>query len=58
MNHVNICQSCLHLNNCVLTAQKDKVWSCSEFDQDLPKQNNFETIQKPERDKKEILQLV
>lgn len=33
MNHFNICPNCIHLNDCCLTAQKDKVWSCSEFDE-------------------------
>ena len=58
MNHFNICPSCIHRNNCVLTAQKDKVWSCSEFDEDIPNICNSETMQKPEQHKKEILQLV
>ncbi len=58
MNHINICPSCMHRNSCVLTAQKDKVWSCSEFDEDLSNENNFETMQTPEEDEKVILQLV
>jgi len=29
---INICQDCLHLKTCVLTSQKDKVSSCSEFE--------------------------
>ena len=58
MNHINICPSCMHRNSCVLTAQKDKVWSCSEFDEDLPNKNNFETMQTPKEDEKVILQLV
>lgn len=33
MNHINICPSCLHVSSCVLTTQKDKVWSCSEYDE-------------------------
>ena len=33
MNHFNICPSCMHRSTCVLTAQKDKVWSCSEYDE-------------------------
>lgn len=32
MNHFNICPSCAHRNYCVLTTQKEKVWSCSEYD--------------------------
>ncbi|MBB3124806.1 hypothetical protein FHS04_002333 [Mesoflavibacter sabulilitoris] len=36
MNHFSICTSCSHVNTCVLTAQKDKVWSCSEYDESLP----------------------
>jgi hypothetical protein len=26
----------MHRNACVLTTQKDKVWSCSEFDEEKP----------------------
>ncbi|MFC0604770.1 hypothetical protein [Winogradskyella pulchriflava] len=58
MNHFNICPSCIHRDECVLTEQKDKVWSCSEFDEELPNKCNFETIKRPEQPKKEILQLV
>ena len=28
----NICPSCVHRDVCVLTLQKEKVWSCSEYD--------------------------
>ena len=34
VNQFNICPSCVHRKTCVLTAQKDKVWSCSEYDED------------------------
>lgn len=33
MSSFNICPSCMHQNSCVLTAQKDKVWSCSDYDE-------------------------
>lgn len=39
MNHFNICPSCTYRNNCVLTIQKGKVWSCSEFDEELSNKN-------------------
>nr|WP_321227980.1 hypothetical protein [uncultured Psychroserpens sp.] len=54
MNHFNICPSCMHSNSCVLTAQKDKVWSCSEFDEIKPSQTNMDNVQQPER----VLELV
>ncbi|MCL5128424.1 hypothetical protein [Algibacter sp. L4_22] len=44
-NRFNICPSCIHQNTCVLTAQKDKVWSCSEYDEE-----NSETIIMLQRD--------
>jgi len=31
----------------VLTAQKDKVWSCSEFDEIQPNNHTQETIEQP-----------
>lgn len=46
-NHFSICPSCIYRNTCVLTAQKDKVWSCSEFDDELPSQTNVDTLQQP-----------
>lgn len=49
MNQFNICPSCVHRNNCVLTAQKDKVWSCSEFDEQKPNKTLFEKVQQPKR---------
>ncbi|CDF79232.1 hypothetical protein BN863_15200 [Formosa agariphila KMM 3901] len=29
---LNICPDCVHFKTCVLTAHKEKVWSCSEFE--------------------------
>tara|TARA_B100000508_G_C11437556_1_gene266886 strand:- start:742 stop:981 length:240 start_codon:yes stop_codon:yes gene_type:complete len=34
-NPFNLCKECLHKHNCVLTDQKDKVFSCSEFDEEI-----------------------
>lgn len=48
MNHFNICPSCLHKNSCVLTEQKAKVWSCSEFDELIPNETVSKTVQLPE----------
>jgi len=28
----SICKDCAHISYCVLTDQKDKVWSCSDYD--------------------------
>lgn len=28
----SICADCIHIKYCVLTEQKDKVWSCSDYD--------------------------
>jgi hypothetical protein len=46
-NHFNICPSCIHSNYCVLTAQKDKVWSCSEFDEIQLNGDLNETAEQP-----------
>ncbi|WP_431134623.1 hypothetical protein [Psychroserpens mesophilus] len=54
MSHFNICPSCVHLNNCVLTSQKDQVWSCSEFDDVKPNETTTKIVQQPEQ----ILELV
>ena len=29
---LNICPDCVHFKTCVLTTQKEKVWSCSEYE--------------------------
>ena len=54
MNPFNICPNCNHLNSCVLTSQKDKVWSCSEYDEQKPK----EAILEQELEQKPELELV
>lgn len=56
MNHFNICPSCLHRNNCALTAQKDKVWSCSEFDELKPKETIIKKL--PQLEQNQLLELV
>ncbi|GEQ86299.1 hypothetical protein ULMS_18070 [Patiriisocius marinistellae] len=33
LNQVNICPSCIYKDTCVLTMQKNKVWSCSEYEE-------------------------
>ncbi|PZX43561.1 hypothetical protein LX97_00562 [Nonlabens dokdonensis] len=30
-NTFNICPTCIFRNTCVLTTQKNQVWSCSEY---------------------------
>lgn len=47
MNPFNICPNCNHLNSCVLTSQKEKVWSCSDYEEQQPKGIILE--QKPEQ---------
>lgn len=47
-NHFNICPSCIYRDTCVLTAQKDKVWSCSEFDAVASNENYIKIIDQPE----------
>lgn len=32
-NPFNICPSCTEINTCVLTKSKEKVWSCSEYNE-------------------------
>ncbi|GFD73564.1 MULTISPECIES: hypothetical protein [Tenacibaculum] len=32
-NPFNICPSCTEINICVLTKFKEKVWSCSEYNE-------------------------
>ncbi|WP_034921779.1 hypothetical protein [Gillisia sp. CAL575] len=34
-NPFNICPTCIHKETCVLTQQKNQVWSCSEYDEDI-----------------------
>lgn len=50
MSHFNICPDCIHRNYCVLTAQKDNVWSCSEFDACKPNQPTSKQIKQPEQE--------
>ncbi|MBO6881634.1 hypothetical protein [Winogradskyella sp.] len=58
MNHINICPSCIHRNNCALTMQKDKVWSCSEYDEEVEDLTTLETVQEPKENEKRKLELV
>jgi hypothetical protein len=42
----SICKDCAHVSYCVLTEQKDKVWSCSDYDNSKNlSNNNQETCQ-------------
>lgn len=47
-NSFNICPTCAHVKICVLTEIKEKVWSCSEYDEAQPESENTEIIE-PER---------
>ena len=58
MNHINICPSCIHRNTCVLTTQKDKVWSCSEYDENTLEEDVLETHNIPKQQNKNVLELV
>ena len=33
-NPFNICPTCMHRETCVLTQQKNQVWSCSEYEEE------------------------
>lgn len=48
-NNFNICPSCTHRNTCVLTAHKDKVWSCSEFEEVQYNKSSLKTTKQQER---------
>jgi hypothetical protein len=41
-NNFNLCRECTHINSCVLTSQKEKVFSCSEFDEKAEVQEIYE----------------
>ncbi|QNJ99130.1 hypothetical protein [Constantimarinum furrinae] len=43
-NAFNICPSCIHRDICVLTTQKSRVWSCSEYDEELSEDSHLELI--------------
>jgi hypothetical protein len=58
MNHINICPSCVHLKNCVLTAQKDKVWSCSEYEEEDLHSKVIIKVKTPQNEKRQELELV
>ncbi|WP_369994500.1 hypothetical protein [Winogradskyella sp.] len=58
MNHINICPSCIHRNSCVLTMQKDKVWSCSEYDEEDGELTTLETVRESEKNEERKLELV
>lgn len=47
-NPFNICPTCAHIQTCVLTEMKEKVWSCSEYDEAQPETKTKEKP-KPER---------
>ncbi|HZW62647.1 MAG TPA: hypothetical protein VFF15_03285 [Flavobacteriaceae bacterium] len=40
----SICPSCIHVNTCILTEAKDKVWSCSEYDDLLHEENTSKPL--------------
>ena len=50
MNHFNICSSCINSNSCALTTQKEKVWSCSEYDEIRPHEATTDNIKQPVRE--------
>lgn len=33
LNKPNLCPACIHKKVCVLTSQKESVWSCSEYEE-------------------------
>ena len=40
-NSFAICPSCIHVKKCVLTTQKEQVYSCSEYDFASTSNNNL-----------------
>ncbi|MDG4715875.1 hypothetical protein [Winogradskyella marincola] len=58
MNHINICPSCEYQKNCVLTAQKDKVWSCSEYKEVELDSKSIMNLEIPQNKKRHKLELV
>ena len=58
MNDVNICPSCKHFNHCVLTEQKDKVWSCSEYEERDFNYKEKGIVKTPKKTKIQELELV
>ncbi|MDP2541152.1 hypothetical protein [Tenacibaculum discolor] len=47
-NPFNICPSCIEVNTCVLTKSKEKVWSCSEYNEVVEKEKKEEAVVTPE----------
>ena len=50
-NPFNICPSCIGVNTCVLTKSKEKVWSCSEYNEVnevVEKEKKEEAVVSPE----------
>ncbi|WP_157757619.1 hypothetical protein [Pseudalgibacter alginicilyticus] len=41
LSQFNICPSCLHVSTCLLTNQKNQVWSCSEYEGFEASTNSF-----------------
>ena len=58
MNHINICPTCIQRNDCVLTVQKSKVWSCSEYDEETSVNRVFNIHDAPQLTKESKLELV
>lgn len=49
-NSFNICPTCAHLKYCVLTEMKEKVWSCSEYDEAKPEAKKIKISELPVRE--------
>lgn len=47
INTKSLCSSCLYKASCILTSNKNFIWSCSEFEEKLEDNNNQNSILAP-----------
>lgn len=44
INNTSLCSTCIHAISCSLTSNKNAIWSCSEYEEQVLKNNNPKTI--------------
>jgi hypothetical protein len=44
INMNSLCRTCIHTTNCVLTSNKNSIWSCSEYEERLLKNTDLKPI--------------
>jgi len=54
-NAFNICPTCSYQNNCVLTKFKDQVWSCSEYSEQRPEDNEHLEYEDVEHNREAVM---